>query len=81
MSHAPKLAYNDWQVIGTTTLLAWVDDTQFYDIRPGGKSENTDSVSLELRFNNVADGSVLYLGDCATVGTAIVRARKHLESK
>ena len=74
MSHAPKLSYEQWQVVDKTTLLVWIDDTQFFDISPAGNS-------LELRLNNAVDGSVLYLGDCISVGHAIVRARRHLEGE
>ena len=72
MSHAPRLAYNDWQVVDKTTLLVWVNDTEFFDICPAGNS-------LELRLNNAVDGSVIYLGDSDTVGQAIIRARLYLD--
>ncbi len=72
-NHAPRLAYNDWQVIDPTTLMVWIDDIQFFDISSPGNS-------VELRINNVVDGTALYLGDSETVGRAIVRARKYLKA-
>ena len=76
MSNSPRLAYNDWQLLDTDTLMAWADDEWFFDIRP---SQNQDT--LELRINNVGDARVIYLGDSDSVGQAIVRARKFLDSQ
>ena len=74
MTHAPKLAYNDWQVIDKTTLLVWANDIQFFDIRPA------DDI-LELRINNAADGTAVCMGNYTSVGKAIVRARKWLDAE
>ena len=74
MSHAPKLSYEQWQVVGKENLIVWINDSEFFDISPAGNS-------IELRLNNCVDGSVLYLGDCISVGHAIVRARRHLEEE
>ena len=93
MTHAPKLAYNDWQVIDKTTLLVWANDIQFFDIRPADDIlelrindiqffdiRPADDI-LELRINNAADGTAVCMGNYTSVGKAIVRARKWLDAE
>ena len=72
--NSPRLSYDEWQLADNTTLMGWVNGVEFFDISLSPEG------ALELRINNVAEGTTLYLGDHISVGRAIVYARKYLDS-
>ena len=36
MSHAPKMSYEQWRVVGKENLIVWISDSEVFDISPAG---------------------------------------------
>lgn len=78
MSNTPQLGPADWIVTGRE-IIAWINDTEFFDIS-GSVNVIDNSQRFELRINNAAAATTLYLGESASVQEAIGWASRHLSS-
>jgi hypothetical protein len=64
----PNSQWFIWEEI----LVAWFSDTEFFDISAAPEA------GYELRLNDAAEGSTIYLGDSDTISQAQERARAYL---
>jgi hypothetical protein len=78
MTNTPQLGPADWIVTGRE-IIAWINDTEFFDIS-GSVNVIDNSQRFELRINNAAAATTLYLGESASVQEAIGWASRHLSS-
>lgn len=76
MSNTPQLRPADWIVTGRE-IIAWVNDIEFFDIT-GSVNVIDNSQRFDLRLNNAAAATTIYMGESASVQEAMNWANRDL---